>query len=312
MSEETQSATIEASDERRPWPWVPILVGVLIVALYADTLWWMVQVWWKTEDLSYSFLVVPGIAYLAYLGYRDGLWERPTPAMRRAGLALVVLGALAGLVFTWGGKGGAAAGTLPLLLAGLALYTWGWRGARTMAAPLLLLLLTNPSLTDLLLLSVTWRGQLMSSAGAAMIARMLGVPLVRVGVNIELPNALITVAKECSGTRTFLGVLALVALLACAARCATWRKLALVAVSVPIALVVNTLRISAIVLAGHLGGQMAAAAWHRGLMIPAAIVAAGLALYVGKWLGCEPWERGSTTSSSDSSSDSSPSSTSEE
>jgi exosortase len=250
----------------------------------------MVGGWWYDDDLSYGLLVAPGVAYIAYRYWQE---HRPPPALaptRIAGLAVVAVGVFGGLALTSVGKGGGSALTLVVALWGLALYRWGWVAARDLLAPAGLLLLTNPKLADLLMMTLTWRGQLCCSAGAAMIGNLCGLHIQRVGVNLHLPNALIVVAKECSGVRTFVGVLALVAILACLAKCDWWRKAALVGLSVPVALVINTLRLATIVFVGHWAGQEAANVWHLRLMLPTAVAAAALALYCGKWVGCTVWE----------------------
>lgn len=306
------SASEEAQKPSWPWPpsWHVVALAVLVVAAYHDVLHWMVTNWKDNDDLSYAFLVVPGVGYIVLKHWRESGPRQASRSASVAGMVICALCAAGGLGLTWVGKGGGAGLTLVVLLWGLILHFWGWRSAWQLTMPMGLLLLTNPKFADLLMFTLTWRGQLCSSAGAAMMAGLCGLNVRREGVNIHLPDALIgsggaevsdptglahvtiIVAKECSGVRTFLGVLALVAILACLARCDWWRKAALCALAMPVALLINTLRLTIIVFIGHLAGQEAAGVWHLRLMLPTAVVAAVAAIYCGTWIGCTPWESG--------------------
>ena len=165
--------------------------------------------------------------------------------------------------------GGSAIPGLLLLLAGLFTYLVGQLGAdvfltrvslvvvasgalwfacgtacmRVAAAPLLFLLLAVP-LPALVANAVTLPMQLTASQIAEHTLTVAGVAVFRDGNVLELPSGSLEVAQACSGLRSAVSLGAIAVLLAWTQP--TWpRRAAIVLASLPIAIVMNGLRITA-------------------------------------------------------------------
>jgi exosortase len=137
----------------------------------------------------------------------------------------------------------------------------GWRALRTIAAPLVFLAIAVP-LPALVANAITVPLQLTASRVAEASLTTMGVAVFRDGNVLELPSTALEVAEACSGLRSIVSLAAISVLLA-------WmepsipRRLAIVAASLPIAIVVNGLRIAATGLACEAWGPKAASgSWH--------------------------------------------------
>jgi exosortase len=147
------------------------------------------------------------------------------------------------------------------VLAGALWFVAGGRAVRTIAAPLLFLLIAVP-LPALIVNAVTLPLQLVASRLGEATLNAAGVPVFRDGNLLELPSTTLEVAEACSGLRSIISLAAIGGLLAWAEP--SWpRRAVIVAASLPIAIVMNGLRIAATGLACEAWGPRAAqGAWH--------------------------------------------------
>src|SRR5262249_23615899 len=119
-----------------------------------------------------------------------------------------------------------------------------------------------------------------TTASAASVLPLLGVPVERTGFVLSLPGGDLGVAEACSGVRS------VTALTAIAAFVAWWRGFgfargtSLVVLSVPVIAGVNAVRVVVSgLLQEHAGPEYVHGAWHDGLGI--GMVLLGLGLIVG-------------------------------
>ena len=103
-----------------------------------------------------------------------------------------------------------------------------------------------------------------SAEMANLLFHLSGMPFFRVGPVFQLPNITIQVAQECSGIRSSL-VLFMTSILAANLFLKTpWRRVALIAIVIPLAILRNGFRILVIgLLCVHLGPQMIHSLIHR-------------------------------------------------
>jgi exosortase D (VPLPA-CTERM-specific) len=194
-------------------------------------------------DPDYSHgMLVPAISL--YL-----LWAR-LPRLRQEvaaptwwGVPLLAVGCLAFLVATVG----AMSKIVPWLgtifaLTGLIWSVFGHRVMLLCAAPLLMLLLMLP-ITPYYLIMLTVTLQLVSSEIAAFFLSSVGIPVYLDGNIIDLGGYQLMVAEACSGLRYLLPLLCLAAILAYLVRGGWALRLAIILVTVPITVVLNSLRI---------------------------------------------------------------------
>jgi len=88
---------------------------------------------------------------------------------------------------------------------------------------------------------------------------LLGIPILREGFNISIPDGNLIVGNPCSGLRSLISFLALGAVYAYLTSLPFVRKWILFIFSVPIALLVNIVRVSILILVSHYWGLAAAA-----------------------------------------------------
>jgi exosortase len=266
-----------------------LAAGVLaLVWAYWTTLAEMAQRWARDPQYSHGYLV-PGFAVLL-LGLRRrqlagdvrGVWWGW--AVLGVGLVLRLVGGffyfvwlddisllpcLAGLVLLFGGRVG---------------WRWAWP-----AVAFLVFMIPLPHRVSVSMASPL---QDFATTTSTFLLQTLGFPALAEGHIIRLNEVEIGIVEACSGLRMLVIFFALSTGAALVIRRPLWEKLVLVFSAVPIALVVNVIRITATgILHETVGSDWANAVFHDlagWLMMPLALVALGLELHLLKRLFLEP------------------------
>jgi exosortase len=215
------------------------LLGVAIV--YGPVLRELAIAWWENPDYSHGLLLPLVSAYLIWK--RKEEWKE-RPAMPSSFGLLVMLGAL-GLLFL--GELGAefflTRVSLLAFLAGLVLFLLGWGHLRLAAFPLGILLLAIP-LPAVIFYQLTFPLQLVASRLATTGLELAGVPVLRDGNLIMLPNITLEVVEACSGIRSLFTLLTLTILYGYFLESRVWLRVIMVLLTVPLAIFCNALRIT--------------------------------------------------------------------
>ena len=258
---------------------VPFLAALIL--LFWPTLVWMAEVFNKADSFySHGWLVPLASGWLVWQRRRacDGLPVRPS----YGGLLLLAPSILIHvLAHQWGVH----------LLSALALVTvlWGlvWTlcGRETCWAlrfPLAFLLFMVP-LPGILLLAISFRMKLLAASLATHALHLMGVAAAQAGSTIQLPGVSVVVDDACSGLRSLISLIALSVLWTAVmpSSAARWKKLTMVAASIPIALAANMVRIVILsLIAVVYGGHAAEGFIHYG----SGFVVFGVALAALAWL----------------------------
>jgi exosortase len=238
-----------------------LLLALSIGWLYAGTLSGLAAEWLSSPDASYG-IVLASVALLVAWRRRDA-WRRAIEPAGAAAPGAVLI--LAGLAIYLAGQLGAdlflTRISLLIVISGAMWFLAGWQAVRTMTAPIVFLAVAIP-LPSLVVGAVTLPLQFTASRVAEVSLATMGVPVFRDGNVLELPSTALEVAEACSGLRSMISLAAIAVLLA-------WteptlpRRFAIVAVSVPVAIVMNGFRIAATGLACEAWGPKAASGtWH--------------------------------------------------
>ena len=236
------------------------LIGILLLALFYPTLKWLVGEWLGNDYYSHGPLV-PLIS--AFLAWR--LWVNWPPEQRRImpatigllplGVGLVVyLSALLQRAYF------AASLAMIVIIAGLVWYLLGTAALRRFAFPIGFLFFMVP-LPFVEPLSVPL-AQLTGALSAA-IVRLLGVPIIVNGAQISLPNAELVVGAQCSGLRSIVTLMTLVALVIFLVEGAWWKKLLLALSSIVIAALGNVIRVASLLVVANIWGADAAFKYYH-------------------------------------------------
>ena len=238
-----------------------VLVGLSIAWLYAGTLAGLAAEWMSSADASYG--VVLAVVALAVMWHRRHSFAQafdpvtpavPALAVLLSGLCLYLIGQLGADVFF-------TRVSFMVVVTGVVWFLAGWRALRVIAAPLAFLLAAVP-LPALVVNAITLPLQLTASRIAEAMLTTAGVPVFRDGNMLDLPSTTLEVAEACSGLRSIVSLAAIGGLLAWTETSWT-RRSAIVGASLPVAIVMNGLRIAATGLACERWSSRAASGpWH--------------------------------------------------
>ena len=155
--------------------------------------------------------------------------------------------------------------SLLFLISGLIVFLVGWQALRSVAFPIGYLIFMIP-LPAIIYYQLTFPLQLLASRLGADGLVVLGVPTIREGNLLILPNCTLEVVEACSGVRSLLSLLAAVVGYVYLAEPSTWKRCVLVAATVPIVILSNGLRLVATgVLSFIYGPAVDAGLAHTGL-----------------------------------------------
>jgi exosortase len=269
MSGDAQAKRTTAPEGRVPTKILDRVVYFSLAVAFLPAVGTLARVWGRTEHQSHGFLV-PAVAGWIAWGTRNR-WSRLARAVDARGAALL---ALALALYAMSLLAGSASGQGLALVAALTGAVWwreGRRRLRALAFPIAFLLFMVPIPPDWftpfavqLLLFVSW-----ASEG---VLRVLGVEVLRQGNVIVLEGgASLMVAEACSGLTAILTLLPIAVLVAYLSPLSSTRRVALVALALPIAMGANLLRVVFTALAAQIwdAGTVTADPWHTlaGLLI---------------------------------------------
>jgi exosortase len=242
---------------------VDIVALLLLAALalaYASVVRELARLW-SVDPYAGHGMFVP--AYSALLLWFDRRRLAAIPRTREPAGGLLVLAALALLwIGRWAGSIAIQGLSLVIAGAGATLWRFGSRRLRAAAFPIGFLAFMLP-LPRTIVNAVTLPIQTFHAYFSSVVLEIAGVPHVQQGPYIELPTTTLIVAEGCNGLRFLMALLTLAAAFAQVSQRTIARKVLLVALAVPLAVLANSVRVSALCLAAyHLGPQAATGLTH--------------------------------------------------
>ena len=236
--------------------WAPIAFSVAAFAfLYRSVIAKLVYDWTYDGNFSHGFLIVPIAAYL--------VWER-----RKKLAATPIEPTVIGLVLLVGSLATLAAGILGAelflsrvsmigVLAGVVLFTTGWRYLRVLMFPLAFLLLMIP-IPAIIFNEIAFPLQLLASRGAEVTLSTAHIPVLREGNIIVLANTTLEVAEACSGIRSLISLVTLAIIYGYFTDDRIWARIVLTLAAIPVAVAANAARVAGTGVAAHYYGPEAA------------------------------------------------------
>ncbi len=218
---------------------IPIIAaGSAFVLLFWEPITTLGRDWWIDPEAGHGLLLGPLAVFLAW---RRG-WTPKAQAQPRWGIAVLVaavllryLSGLAAELFTM---------RMSLLLgaAGIVVFVAGWRQLLHWWLPGVLLLLSVP-IPAVVLNSIAFPLQLKASQMGATLLEWRNVPVRLQGNVIQLPGQSLFVTEACSGLRSLTALFALAVLIGGLWLRRVWARIALVAVAIPVAMLLNGVRV---------------------------------------------------------------------
>jgi exosortase D (VPLPA-CTERM-specific) len=237
-----------------------LVPAAVVLKVYWSTLVFLVSRWEKQEEYSYCFLIPPVVAYLIWRLRRPLAAVAAKPSWHGAwplafGLFLFWLGTSIGNYFL-------LEISLWLVAVGMLWLGFGWPRLKGMAFPLLFCLTMFPPprfLVDV----ITQKLKLFSSQLGVFLIQSVGMPVYREGNIIDLGFTQLKVVEACSGLNSVISLGVLGILIAYLYRAVLWKKVLLVASTLPLAIVANSLRIALTgLIAKYLGTEYAQGFFH--------------------------------------------------
>lgn len=228
------------------------LLGVLALGLFTLAFWpafsELLHLWMSSEDYSHAPITIPVIFFMFWAERNKlaRLYHRYAPA----GLVLVVISTTLYLFALLTQVNTLIFLSTYLSIIGITVYVGGPGAVKTLATPLLLLLLLIP-VPQQLYAQATFPLQLIVSRASEAIVLLLDVPLFREGNVMRLPQKTLEVVEACSGLRSILILLSLSVIMGYFLLHRFRSKAFLFVASIPTAILVNILRIVSMILMFH-------------------------------------------------------------
>jgi exosortase len=238
---------------------VVVMAGVLW--LYGGVLSALVRQWANDDNYSHGFLILPLAVYCAW--ERRETLRRTEPRPHAAGLAIVLLSLALFAAGVFAAELFLTRISLVGVVAGTILFVWGREYVRHLAFPLLLLPLMVP-LPAIVFNQIAFPLQLVASRVGESAIAFAGIPVLREGNILELPNLTLAVAEACSGIRSLISLITLAVALAYFTEHRRLPRVLIVLAAIPIAIVANAVRVAGTGLASHWFGPRAAEGFFHG------------------------------------------------
>jgi exosortase len=186
--------------------WTTYLLILLFIGLYLQVIIGLVGDWWVDSNYSHGFLVPLVSAYLVWKK-KDKLitLERKKSYL---GFLIFLLGLGIYIIGTAGAEYFSARFSLIIVLFGLVYYLNGKEWAKELLFPVGFLVFMVP-IPNVIYYAIAFPMQMLSSKLTQNVLHFIGLPSVRQGNIILLPNYSMEVAEACSGLRSLVSLLAL-------------------------------------------------------------------------------------------------------
>lgn len=234
---------------------VLVLTGAAFLWLYWGVLVRLSEDWLNDDNYSHGLLIIPLALFFA--------WERRhklaalTPSPSLFGLVVVLAGVAMLIAGLLGAELFLTRASLLVTLTGGILFVLGWKALRVLAFPLAFLLLMIP-IPAIIFNQVAFPLQLLASQAGEAGLNAAGVPVLREGNVMILPHTTLEVAEACSGIRSLISLLTLGIVFGYFTDSRGWVRFTIAAATVPIAILMNAVRVAGTGIAAYHWGPEAA------------------------------------------------------
>jgi exosortase len=193
----TPFATKEDITRRLAW------FSILVAICYAPVLIKLIANWYIDSDMGHGFFVPLIAGYIIWQQKDELMAMKPRPSWW--GLPLVLWGGAQLIVGTLGVELFTERVAFVITVVGLILALCGFEILKKIAFPLFLLLFMIP-IPAIIYNKITFPLQILASRLADEALSVLGIPVMREGNILELPNQRLSVVEACSGIRSLLSL----------------------------------------------------------------------------------------------------------
>lgn len=206
----------------------------------------LVLTWYSSEDYSHGFFIVP-VAIYALWQKRDELGTLPVQSSR-FGIVLLIASLFVYVLALYAEIKTVAPLAMIISIAGVVLYLYGGVILRKSLYPLFFLLFMIPVPAQIYS-AMTIPLQLIVTRASVWFSALVGLPIFREGNVIYLPERTLEVVQACSGLRSLMTLLTLSVIISYFTLNSNWLRGLLLLFGVPVAIVVNIIRVLIMILA---------------------------------------------------------------
>ena len=240
---------------------------------------------WDNPDGYYShgYLIPFMCGWTAWLLKDSASKLTPKPST----WAIVMLIVILGLATAFGAINSMTLRGLmfPICVAAFVAALYGWEYVRVFAFPIFYLYFLCP-IPDFMLLQISAKVQLWSTTIATLMSKVIGINAIQNGNFIATDNCDIEVGQACSGFRMLVALTAFAVFLVYAVKGESWRKALFVMLAMPLAVIVNSLRVAILVAVGHYWDPEMVHVLHNYSGYVSLLVAFVLMYWIARLLGC--------------------------
>lgn len=238
----------------QPWRWVKWAVPLAMLGvIYYPTFLWMIDRWAARDSYFGHGFIIPFVSLYWIFKKRKAL-SRLERASEWWGFLIVLAGVLLQLGASFLRIYFVSAFSLVLILMGGIYFLFGRKAASEIWFPIAFLSFMIP-LPLLAISEITLKMKFFVSELSAFLLNSMGIRALREGSYLYTPNAMVLVGDPCSGLRSFLAFLCLGLVFAYESKTILWKRTALVASGLPLAIGSNVLRVFSLSILSEIYGM---------------------------------------------------------
>lgn len=218
-----------------------IFVGFLFLLAYVPTFLGLWDRWFAVDSYYSHGILIPFVSAFFIWKQRRLLAEIPRSSSPW-GFRFIVIGLIIHLLSANLRINFTSGFSFLIVLIGFVLHFWGTKIFRKIWFPVCFVFFMLP-LPLIAITGISFRLKIIAATIAAKLLNHLGIQAVRDGSMIYMRHAYVVVEDVCSGLRSLISLLALGSVFAYLFRGPAWKKIVIVAMAVPIAVITNVCRV---------------------------------------------------------------------
>ena len=271
-----------------------ILILLLLVILYFPSPFsnfipiWLASFWRTDPCYTHGFLILIISCVIAWWNVRDYKKSEPedNPESYKPGIYVFAFGLILYIIGIIKLFPFLSALSFLFTTSGLILYFYGKPLMHALLFPIAYLIFAIP-LPPEFLGKVANALQTLSSYFPALILEMLGITVTRTGAEIQLEDAAFIIGLPCSGMNSLISLLAIATFFIYILRCPLYKKIILLCITPPLAILANIIRVTSLLLIANAYGAETATGFYHTLFSPLLfIIALILLILISSLFGC--------------------------
>jgi exosortase len=233
-----------------------VIILFILITIYHDIFIWLYGRYVSSDSYYSHGFIIPIISGFLIWQKRAELKNMPVTSTTW-GLIIILIAVLmhiSGVIIYVYSLSGLS---LFFMILGLSLYIFGKERTRTVIFPLVFLIFMFP-IPQAMIEAISFPMKMLVAKMGVDILSFCGMSVFREGFNISIPSGSLLVGNPCSGLRSLISFLALGSILSYIIDLKLYKKITLVFLTIPIALLFNILRVLILILISYFYGVSAA------------------------------------------------------